>query len=71
MELEIGKEIDLDLKLEEGKFVLTLKYQGTGLESELVNKFTASYFLDKLAKAIPGELDDQIINGLKKAFGLV
>jgi hypothetical protein len=64
----MDKELDFDFKLVDGKVVISVKYDGKGLESELVNKISAEYFLDKIKAMIPGEVDDKAIEFLKIAL---
>ena len=70
VQAEEKKEFDFDFELKDGKVVMVAKYSGKGLESELVNKVHPEYFLEKLKKLIPGEVDDKIIDFLKVALKL-
>jgi len=65
---ELGPETKYDVKIEEGKVVLSLQYDGAETDASLVVKVDAGVFLDKLAAAIPGQIDDAIIAVLKGAL---
>jgi len=47
---------------------ITTCYEGKGGGAELKVFVSAEYFLDKLAEAIPGQIDDLIIAALKAAL---
>ena len=64
---ELSNELDLSIKFENGKAVLELKYGGSGGAVALVGELDAEYFVGKVAKAIPGEIDDMILKGLMAA----
>lgn len=68
MNKEISKEADLGLVFEEKKVKLKLAYAGKGAGAEVSVYVDSEYFIDLLAKAIPGELDDMILAGLKAAL---
>lgn len=65
VEQEISKESKVEIKFEGGNVVVKGLLDTKGLDVELVLKVESDYFLDKLAEAIPGELDDKIIEMLK------
>lgn len=65
---ELGKETDLELKLEGGNLVLSLKYQGNGGGATVSVSVAPDYFLDKLAALVPGKLDDKLIGFVKLAL---
>lgn len=63
---EITKgEVVLDVKLVTGKLVITTKYDGKGANAGVYLELEADYFLDKLAAAIPGQMDDAVIAMIK------
>lgn len=68
LQKEIGPEVDLELKVEEGKVIVAVKYGGSGAEGKVEVALKAEYFLDKLAAAIPGQLDDAVIAAIKAAI---
>lgn len=65
---ELGPEAKYDVKIVEGKVVMAIKYDGVETDAELVVKIDAGLFLDKLAAAIPGQIDDAIIAVLRGAL---
>lgn len=66
---EIKKgDVSADVKFEAGKIVLSAKLDSAGTDAELKVSVEAGYFLDKLAAAIPGEIDDAVIALLKGAL---
>ena len=65
---ELGGEGELDLSLENGKLKLSVKYAGKGGDATVSAALNPDYFLDKLAAAIPGGIDDAVINILKAAL---
>lgn len=67
-EKELGSEGSLKLEVVEGKVKLTLKYDSKGLDADLVLLLESEYFVDKLAEAIPGKIDDMILELLKTAL---
>lgn len=64
MEKELYEKGELKIDIKDGNLVLA--YEGAGGSS--VNTIKSDYFLDKLKEAIPGKLDDTIIDVLKVAF---
>jgi hypothetical protein len=56
------------VKVEDGNVVNETTLATKGLSSSLVTKVDSDYFLDKLAEAIPGTLDDALISMLKAAL---
>jgi hypothetical protein len=68
MEKPISSEVDLEIDVKEGKVVLAVKYDGKGADAKVEVALEGEYFLDKLAKAIPGEIDDLVIAALKGAL---
>jgi hypothetical protein len=66
--VEISSELGFDLALESGKVVLTLGYDGKGADVKVIGAVEVGYFLDKLAAAIPGKIDDAVFDMLKLAL---
>jgi hypothetical protein len=59
--LEMKKgEVDLHVKVEEGKVKLSVVYGGAGADASVSVDLKAEYFVKKLTDAIPGEIDDQL-----------
>jgi hypothetical protein len=73
MELEMdivsGKngEVDFAVKIEKGILLLEVGYIGSGAGAGIKVTLEADYFLDKLKNAIPGQLDDSVIDLIKVA----
>ena len=67
-EVEISKESSIDLEYKDGKLRLSGSYDGKGADVGLYIDVEPDYFLDKLAEAIPGDIDDKVIALLKAAF---
>lgn len=59
-----GKELDYKFEIKDGIVKLVVSYEGKGLKSELVNELSAEYFGAKLKEAIPGGVDDVVIDML-------
>lgn len=67
----LGPEAKWDLSLSDGKLLLKGKYAGLGGGVDLTASISADYFLDELAKMIPGQLDDAVLKLLKAALAAV
>lgn len=65
---ELGSEGDLELKLVGGNLVLSVSHSSSGANANLNVSIKTDYFLDKLAAAIPGQIDDTIIALMKSAL---
>lgn len=65
---EVSSELDFALKFEDKKLVLTPSFDSKGLDVSMNISLDGEYFLDKLAEAIPGDIDDTVINLLKAAL---
>ena len=63
----LGQEGKMEIKFEDGKALVTVSYEGKGGGASMTAFANAEYFLDKLAEAIPGQVDDMIISALKAA----
>lgn len=68
VEYDFGGESGLDLEFKDGKLRLTIQYDGKGADAGVYVDLEPDYFLDKLAAAIPGELDDMVIGAIKGAL---
>lgn len=66
----LGPEADYDLEVAGGKLTLKGKYHGQGGAVELALSLDAGYFLDALAKKIPGQVDDAVFSVLKAALAV-
>jgi hypothetical protein len=70
MEIVNGKsgEVDFGVKIEKGIVKLEVKYTGVGAGAAVLVALESGYFLDKLKEAIPGQLDDSVIDLIKLAL---
>ena len=64
----LGQEGKMEIKFEDGKALVTVSYEGKGGGASMTAFANAEYFLDKLAEASPGQVDDMIILALKAAI---
>lgn len=64
MDKDLLTKGDLKLKIEAGKLVLVL--DSAGVDVSVVVE--TDYFMDKLAAAIPGTIDDAVIGMIKAAL---
>ena len=69
-ELQSG-DLTTVVKVDAGKLVNETVLDSKGIKSTLLTEVPLDYFLDKLAEAIPGELDDAVISMLKAALAKV
>lgn len=67
-EKNVGSEGEFELEFKEGKLRLTLGVDTKGVDAGLFVDLDPDYFLDKLAKVIPGEIDDAVIALVKGAM---
>lgn len=67
---KLGPEASYKLELVDGKIQLSLTYAGAETSATIAVASSPRIFLDKLAAAIPGGIDDAIIKGLELALGL-
>lgn len=65
---ELGQEGKMSIKFENGKAIVTVSYDGKGGGASMTAFANADYFLDLIAKAIPGQVDDMVILALKAAI---
>lgn len=68
---EISKEAKVDVEFKDAKLNITFSYEGAGAGVSVVGSVSADYLLDKLAAAIPGQVDDAIIAVMKMAISKV
>lgn len=61
-------EGNLVLKVENGKVILSIAYDGKQADAKLEVALGVDQYLDMLKEAIPGELDDAVIELLKGAM---
>lgn len=71
LNVDLGKEVDFEIKLDEGKVKLTFGADTKGVDAGVYVDLDPAYFLDKLADAIPGEVDDAVFEALKGMLKVV
>ncbi len=64
----IGPEGSWKMAFKDGKVILSAKHVHASGEASIELMEDAAYFLDLLAKSIPGQIDDAIIAALKAAL---
>ena len=64
----VSGESEYEVKFEEGKLKIIAGYDGKGAGAKILLTIEGGYFLDKLAEAIPGEIDDMVIAAIKGAM---
>jgi len=65
---EISKELGFELKFEDKQLILIPSFDSKGVDVKMEIKVSAEYFLDQLAAAIPGQIDNTVIDLLKAAI---
>lgn len=68
LEKQISPEAKAKVVLAAGKLTLTADLDTGGLDAQVSVSVDTDYFLDELAKKIPGQIDDAIIAVLKSAM---
>jgi len=68
VEKSISKELDFKVDFEDKKLKITISYEGEGGGASMSGHVNAEYFMDLLAEAIPGEVDDLVIGAIKAAM---
>ena len=68
VEMPISKETEFELEFKDGKLRLVLGYDGKGVDGGIFADLDPEYFLDKLAEAIPGNVDNMVIEAIKGAL---
>lgn len=61
-------EGNLTIKIEDGKVMMVIAYDGQQADANLTVSLEVDQYLDMLAEAIPGEIDDAVIALLKGAM---
>ncbi len=64
----IGPEAKYDLAVKDGEVIMTVDYKGADGRVKLEAGASVDAWLEKLKAAIPGQIDDFIIDALKKAM---
>ena len=65
---KLGDNGDFAIEIKEGVILISAGYMMNGLGAELGVKISPDVFIDKLAAAIPGEIDDAVLAILKAAL---
>lgn len=65
---ELSPESKMKVELKGGKVILSADFASGGLDAQLSASLDTDYFMDELAKAIPGQIDDAIIAVMKAAL---
>lgn len=65
---DLGAEGKVKLAIEGGKLSFICTYDGKGMDGEMKMSVDSDYFMDELAKKIPGTIDDSIIAVIKIAL---
>lgn len=63
----LGSEAKYDISFEDGQLVLSVRYDGDGIDGHLEIMLDAAHFVDMLADAIPGTVDDAVFAIIKAA----
>ena len=66
--VQMGPETTAKLEVVDGKVKISVAYDGKQADAGLHVTLEVKQFLEMLKKAIPGELDDVLIDGLAKAL---
>jgi len=65
---DLGPEAKVKAVISGGKISLSVVYDSKGLDGKVELSADSDYFIDELAKAIPGVIDDAIFAVLKQAL---
>lgn len=70
MEAALGPEAKFKLSLENGKVIISVVYDGKGVDGEIKLSADGIYFCDELAKLVPGDtvIEQFVMGALKAAF---
>jgi hypothetical protein len=69
--VEFSSEAGVDLQWKEGKLRMVMSYDGKGVDAGVYCDLEPDYFLEKLKAAIPGDVDDKVIDMLRLAMKAV
>lgn len=61
-------EVEFAIKVEKGVVLFEVGYAGAGSSAGVKVTLESDYFLDKLKAAIPGQIDDSVIDLIKVAL---
>lgn len=65
---ELGSEGDLKIELVDKKLVISVVHNSKGAEAKVSVALKPDYFLAKVKEAIPGQVDDTVIDLLAAAL---
>jgi len=65
---ELGNEGNLKVELKEGNLVVSVSYDGHQADASVSIVVDSGALLDKLKEAIPGDIDDAVIDIIKAAL---
>lgn len=65
---EVGAEGNFNVSMNGGKVRIQVGYDGKQLDAGMFIELDGAAFLDKLADAIPGDLDNMVITAIKAAM---
>lgn len=65
---EISKEANVTVEVVDGNIVVKAGLDTSGLGAQLTATVNGDYFFDKLKEAIPGQIDDAVIEVFKNAL---
>lgn len=68
IEGKLGQVGSYSVDLVDQKVKVSMKYDGPGIDAEVAVYLEAAYFMDMLAQAIPGQVDDAILGAIKKVL---
>lgn len=66
----IGPEAQYKLEFKDGKLCIEGGYAGADMDAGIFLKIHAGHVLEALKKAIPGTIDDLVIDTAKKLLGV-
>lgn len=64
----VNRQVTYDLEYVDQKLQLSVMFDGQGVDAAFKIQLEPDFFIDKLAQAIPGTLDDAIFEMIKAAF---
>lgn len=64
--VEIGKELDFEIKIENGQALIEVEHEGKLGFAKVQVGVNAAQLIDKITDLIPGEWDDALIDDLAK-----
>lgn len=64
-------DVNAEIKIENGNIKITAGLKSSGVKAAAQIEVESDYFLDQLAAAIPGQIDDAVISMLKVALKAV